>query len=228
MPRKPRMYLPGIPCHVIQRGNNREACFYVEDDYLFYLDSLGAAARRYGVAIHAYVLMTNHVHLLMTPQKSDGISRLMQSVGVRYVQYINRTYRRTGTLWEGRHKASLVLAEAYLFTCQRYIELNPVRAGMAKHPGDYRWSSYRANGLGREDPLITPHELYSHLASTKADRQYAYRELFRTALEADVVHRIRVATECSMLLGDSRFRAQVEAMQQGSAGYGRRGGPSAE
>lgn len=111
MPRKPRMYLPGMPCHVIQRGNNRDACFYAEQDYQFYLECLLDACRRYHVAVHAYVLMTNHVHLLMTPEDSEGISRVMQSVGRRYVQYINFEYQRSGTLWEGRHKASLVEAE---------------------------------------------------------------------------------------------------------------------
>ena len=124
MPRKPRMYLAGVPCHVIQRGNNRDACFYAEQDYQFYLDCLQDAGRRYRVAVHAYVLMTNHVHLLLTPKDTEGISRVMQSVGRRYVQYINFEYQRSGTLWEGRHKASLVQAEDYLFTCMRYIELD--------------------------------------------------------------------------------------------------------
>lgn len=138
MPRKQRMYLADVPAHVIQRGNNREACFYAEQDYLFYLDCLQNACERYQVAVHAYVLMTNHVHLLMTPATQEGISRVMQSLGRRYVQYINYEYRRTGTLWESRHKASLVDAENYLLTCYRYIELNPVRANMVNHPGDYR------------------------------------------------------------------------------------------
>lgn len=143
MPRKARMYLPGVPCHVISRGNNRDACFYSDDDSLFYLTCLQGACQRYGVSLHAYVLMSNHVHLLMTPAREDGISKVMQSVGRRYVQYINMNYRRSGTLWEGRHKSSLVDAEDYVLACYRYIELNPVRAGMVEHPADYRWSSYR-------------------------------------------------------------------------------------
>ena len=163
MPRKPRMYLPEIPCHVIQRGNNREACFFAEQDYQFFLEYLAAACRRYRIAIHAYVLMTNHVHLLMTPTTREGISRAMQSIGRRYVQYINREYRRCGTLWESRHKASLVDAERYLLTCYRYIELNPVRAGMVEHPGDYRWSSYRHNAYGEKNALITQHPLYERI-----------------------------------------------------------------
>ena len=130
MPRKRRPYLPGVPCHIISHGNNREACFYSEDDYLFYLECLADACKRYQVALHAYVLMTNHDHLLMTPATGSGLSQVMQSVGRRYVQYVNINYKRSGTLWEGRHKASLVDAEYYLLACYRYIELNPVRASM--------------------------------------------------------------------------------------------------
>ncbi len=145
MPRKPRMYLPGVPCHVIQRGNNQQACFFTEQGYHFYLECLTDACHRYGVSVAAYVLMTNHVHLLMTPEEKDGISRVMQSLGRRYVQYVNKACRRSGTLWEGRHKASLIDAEDYLLRCYRYIEFNPVAAGMVEHPADYPWSSYRHN-----------------------------------------------------------------------------------
>ena len=142
MPRKQRMYLPGVPAHVVQRGNNRDACFFHEDDYRYYLAVLADELKRYRVSLHAYVLMTNHVHLLMTPTDETGISRVMQHVGRTYVLYINRTYRRTGTLWEGRHKASLVNAAEYLLSCYRDIELNPVRAGMVETPEAYPWSSY--------------------------------------------------------------------------------------
>jgi putative transposase len=150
MPRKPRMYLPSIPAHIVQRGNNRDACFFSDDDYLYYLEVLGQGLRRYGVKLHAYCLMTNHVHLLMTPKDNVGISRVMQHLGRLYVLYINRTYRRSGTLWEGRHKASLVNAEEYLLTCYRYIELNPVAAGMVNTPEQYRWSSYRWHAWGNK------------------------------------------------------------------------------
>jgi len=132
MPRKPRVYLSGVPCHVIQRGNDRQPCFYSEEDYVFYLECLYDACKRYKVNLHAYVLMTNHVHLLVTPRVADGISRVMQSIGRRYVQYVNVTYKRSGTLWEGRHKSSLVDADNYLLSCYRYIEMNPVRAGMVQ------------------------------------------------------------------------------------------------
>ncbi len=154
MPRKLRMYLAGMPYHVIQRGNNREACFFADDDYLFYLECLKDACERYQVNCHAYVLMTNHTHLLLEPLKAEGISRVMQSLGRRYVQYINKHYRRCGTLWESRHKSSLVDAETYLLSCYRYIELNPVMANMVEHPGDYRWSSYRCNAYGEINQLI--------------------------------------------------------------------------
>ena len=144
MSRKPRFALPRIPQHVIQRGHNREPCFYAEGDYSRYCQNLREAAERNNARIHAYVLMTNHVHLLVTPGYPHSISHLMQDLGRKFVRYINHTYRRTGGLWEGRFKASLVDSEAYLLTCMRYIELNPMRPGMVVHPGDYRWSSYAA------------------------------------------------------------------------------------
>ena len=142
MPRKPRSYLPGVPAHVVQRGNNRNACFFADEDYLFYRECLSEGLRRYEVRLHAYVLMTNHVHLLLTPSDETGISCLLQHVGRLYVLYINKTYRRSGTLWEGRHKASLVDAENYLLACYRYIEMNPVAARMVEAPDQYQWSSY--------------------------------------------------------------------------------------
>ena len=145
MPRKPRFNIVGIPQHVIQRGNNREPCFYSEQDYQRYLKDLSDSAKKHDCRIHAYVLMTNHVHLLVTPMVEHGISNMMQALGRRYVYYINKNYQRSGTLWEGRYKASLIDNERYLLTCMRYIELNPVRAKMVEHPGEYPWSSYQAN-----------------------------------------------------------------------------------
>ena len=215
MPRKPRIYLPGVPCHIVQRGINRAACFFTGEDYQFYLDCLKDAADRYEVAIHAYVLMTNHVHLLVTPSTSDGISRLMQLLGNRYVQYINKRYCRSGTLWEGRHKSSLVDAESYLITCYRYIEQNPVRAGMTEHPGDYRWSSYRYHALGEPDPIITDHGLYLAIDVTPEMRQHYYRELFRTELDTRDVHDIRSTSALSKPLGNDRFRQEIEQVLEG-------------
>src|SRR5882672_6917401 len=163
MPRRPRVHLDGVPLHIVQRGHNREPCFFCEDDYASYLYWLGKALADTGCALHAYVLMTNHVHLLLTPRKAVAVPKLMISLGRRYVQYINRTYRRTGTLWDSRYKSSSVQAEPYLLLCQRYIELNPVRAAMVADPAHYRWTSYRANGLGQIDKRLSPHPLYQAL-----------------------------------------------------------------
>ncbi len=225
MPRKPRMYVAGLACHVIQRGNNRSVCFITDADYQFYLECLFDGCRRYRVSVHAYVLMSNHVHLLMTPNTDDGVSRLMQSLGRRYVQYINGRYRRSGTLWEGRHKASLVQADRYLLACYRYIELNPVRAAMVTHPADYRWSSYRANAYGELNEQLTPHEAYLTLGETPDARQSSYRQLFATELEACDLNAIRRAANFAMPLGNDRFKAQIEAELKRSIGQARRGRP---
>jgi putative transposase len=225
MPRKQRMYLPGIPCHIIQRGNNRDATFFTERDYQFYLECLYDAARKYHVNIHAYVLMTNHVHLLMTPLSKESISLVMQSIGRRYVQYINKEYRRTGTLWESRHKASLVDAEKYLLICSRYIEMNPVNANMVKHPSKYRWSSYMCNAHGKVNRLICPHETYNRLGLSEQCRQQAYASLFENVLDANKTQVIRNALQLSMPTGGSRFQQQIEQALNRKVGYAHRGRP---
>lgn len=148
MARLPRFFLPGQPQHVILRGNNRTEIFCAEADYRFYLGKLRLACEKHGCDIHAYVLMTNHVHLLLTPQEEQSVGKALQMLGRYYVQFFNHRYQRTGTLWEGRYKATLIDTEAYLLTCMRYIELNPVRAGMVAHPSEYPWSSYGYNALG--------------------------------------------------------------------------------
>ena len=163
MARLPRLYLPGFAQHVIQRGNNRELCFYNDADYKVYLAFLRDSAAKYSVDIHAYVLMSNHVHLLGTPGEEHGLGRMMQALGRRYVRYFNDAYDRTGTLWEGRYKSTLVDTDTYLITVYRYIELNPVRAGMVAGPKDYPWSSYRFNALGRRDRVISGQEAYLEL-----------------------------------------------------------------
>ena len=163
MARLPRFVLPGHPQHVIQRGNNRNVIFASEDDFHFYLDCLKTACKSHDVQVHAYVLMTNHVHLLMTPQTECGLAKVMQSVGRRYVQYFNWNYKRTGTLWEGRYKATLIDTKRYLLTCYRYIELNPVRANMVTQPEAYRWSSFRFNAHVIPDDLVTPMPCTMHL-----------------------------------------------------------------
>ena len=169
MPRRARMYILGFPYHVIQRGNNREACFIEPENYIFYLELWKKLSKRYGVAVHAYCLMTNHIHFLVTPEDEEAISKMMKSVGSRYAQYINLKYKRTGTLWEGRHRSSLVQTEKYLLRCYRYIELNPVRADIVKRPEEYKWSSYGVNAWG-DDSWLVPHEEYLRLGKTTDER----------------------------------------------------------
>ena len=196
----------------MQRGHNREPCFFAEEDYLAYLHWLGEALIKEGCALHAYALMTNHVHLLLTPKKAEGVPQLIIALGRRYVQYINKTYRRTGTLWDSRYKSSLIQAENYLLTCQRYIELNPVRAAMVDDPAHYRWTSYRANGLGQSSALLTPHFLYLALGEDAAARQVAYRALFRSHLDKAAVDDIRLALVQNQPLGNESFYAKIEQL----------------
>ena len=170
MARRPRHVVPGQAIHLIPRGNNRQAMFFADTDYRFYHEALEDAAVRYTCAVHAYVFMTNHVHLLMTPSSEEGPSRMMQSVGRRYVRYVNTTYQRTGTLWEGRFRSAIVDSDQYLLTCSRYIELNPVRAGMMKPPQHYPWSSYRHNALGQRDSLLEMHSVFRRLGPDEAKR----------------------------------------------------------
>mgnify|MGYP001812833589 FL=1 len=224
MARQRRFTLPGVPQHVIQRGNNRDIIFATDQDYRIYLERLEEACRRYACEVHAYVLMTNHVHLLMTPYTESGIGKVMQSLGRCYVQYFNYSYRRTGTLWEGRYKATLIDAESYLLTCYRYIELNPVRAGMVGHPANYPWSSFRCNALGRVDRLVTPHPLYRQLGPDDGSRRRAYLALFDNRIEDDVVEAIRKTTNKAWVLGNDRFRAHIEAILDRQAAPKARGG----
>jgi putative transposase len=210
MPRRPRVHLDGVPLHIVQRGHNREPCFFAEQDYGSYLHWLGEALGEAECKLHAYVLMTNHVHLLLTPKRAQALPTLFISLGRRYVQYINRSFRRTGTLWDSRYKSSLIQAEPYLLACQRYIELNPVRAAMVNDPAHYRWSSYRSNALGRADARLTPHALYEALGRSDNDRQAAYRALFRSQLDRAAIDDIRLALNQSQPLGDQRFYAKIE------------------
>ena len=225
MPRRARLAVPGIPWHIIQRGNNRIPCFYADEDYRCYLEMLGEQAENYGCALHAYVLMTNHVHLLLTPPETDSAALMMKQLGQRYVQYVNRTYRRSGTLWEGRFKSCLAEEEAYVLTCYRYIELNPVRAGMVGHPKDYRWSSYACNGLGAPDRLISPHDQYARLGPSHQERLDAYRALFASRLDATQIEAIRKATNGNYTLGDSRFSEEIARMLECRVVPGQSGRP---
>jgi putative transposase len=228
MPRRLRLTLAGVAVHLIQRGNNRGACFFAAEDYARYLGYLAEFARQFGCAVHAFVLMTNHVHLLLMPQHADGASRLMQRLGQHYVQYVNRSYRRSGTLWEGRFRSCLAQSEDYVLACYRYIELNPVRAGMVRHPADYRWSSYRVNGQGTPSALVVPGEEYLHLGANAADRCEAYRALVGAQLDPDVVTEIREATNGNVALGNERFRGEIEAALGRRARRGTSGRPGTQ
>jgi putative transposase len=209
MPRRARLRVENLPLHIIQRGNNRGACFFDAPDYQVYLQNLGRLAESFECSVHAYVLMTNHVHLLLTPTRVDGASLLMKNLGQRYVQYVNRVYGRSGTLWEGRFRSSLVQSQRYFICCQRYIELNPVRAAMVARTGDYAWSSYRANALGVSDPLIRPHPEYLALGAHEDERQAAYRGLFEEDLPLPMIERIRAAANSGYAFGSPEFEIDL-------------------
>jgi putative transposase len=209
MPRPPRFFVPGLSQHVIQRGNDRAPVFFGDTDRAFYLKCLGEACVRYGCDVHAYVLMTNHVHLLVSPVAEEALSRTMQWLGSRYARFINWRRERTGTLWEGRPRASIVDSDSYFMVCSRYIELNPVRAGIVTRPGDYRWSSFGANAAGRHDPIVKAHPVYLALGKAPAERRQAYRALFETELGDPTLGEIREATQKGWPLGDARFRDAV-------------------
>jgi putative transposase len=227
MARLPRYVIPGQPQHIIQRGNNRQVIFGSDADCEFFRDAVVDACTKHGMSIHAYVWMSNHIHLLATPSGEDSISKVFQSVGRKYVQYFNYTHRRSGTLWEGRYRATVVESERYLLTVMRYIELNPVRADMVTHPRDYPWSSYRVNAdgeTGRNLDWITPHREYQRLGKSPEERQAAYRRLFRAAIPKSDLEVIRDCTHKGWALGSSRFLARVEELGQrraASKGVGR-------
>jgi putative transposase len=209
MARLGRYFIPGQPLHIIQRGNNRGAVFFAEDDYAQYRDWLIAAAADYGLTVHAYVLMTNHVHLLAVPQEADSLPRTMQSLGRRYVRHINGLYKRSGTLWEGRYRAAPIESDSYFVSCCRYIECNPVRAHKVGHPRAYRWSSYRAHGEAKADELAAFHPAWRRLGRSVEDRQNAYRKLIREPLDKDFVEALRAATNGGWALGSERFRNEI-------------------
>jgi len=226
MPRRARLSVPGIPWHIIQRGNNRSVCFHAEDDYQRYLDELADLSGRFGCAVHAYVLMTNHVHLLLTPEKADSAALLMKHLGQRYVQYVNRSYGRSGTLWEGRFRSCLTQREDYVLACYRYIELNPVRAAMVRHPRDYRWSSYAANAEGKGLAWLKPHEQYLALGRVGEARREAYRGLFKAHVDEHRLDEIRQATNGNFVLGGKRFQAQIARMLKRRVVRGQAGRPA--
>ena len=204
MPRGPRLVLPGVALHLVQRGVNRQPCFFVPRDYADYLRLLAVFAVESGCSVHAYCLMTNHVHLLLTPHQAGACARLMKELNQRYVQRLNKALGRSGTLWQGRFHSSVVATERYALACYRYIELNPVRAGLAAHARDYYWSSYRANAEGEANPIVSPHPTYAALGSSLAGRRSAYRALFKLCLPDSAIEEIRKATRGGYRIGEQR------------------------
>jgi putative transposase len=227
MPNSRRFHLAGIPQHVVQRGNSRQLCFLANADYSEYLRRLAKASQKYAVAVHAYVLMTNHVHLLVTPATAHGVAKLMQSVGTGYVRSFNARHGRTGTLWDGRFYSAPVDSDRYFWGCHRYIELNPVRAGMVARPGDYKWSSYAANAHGKPDPVVTPHSSYLALAGSLAKARADYRQMFANQLVEADLEAIRNSVRNGRAYGREEFFASIEAHSIRSPRHRGRGRPIA-
>lgn len=210
MARLPRPDLAGIPQHVVQRGNNRLPCFLDDRDRRCYLTFLAEALERHECSLHAYVLMSNHVHLLVTPSAIGNVSRLMQNLGRAYVQVFNARHGRSGTLWEGRYKSCLVDSESYVLRCYRYIELNPVRAWMVADPAQHPWSSHPGNAGLRHDPLLTPHDAYTSLGRNVIERAEAYRVLLAETLSDEMLTEIRAYLQQQRALGGTAFQQRVE------------------
>lgn len=225
MPRQPRYFIPDIPQHVIARGIDRQAVFFQDHDYKSYLQALQEAPASSHCQVHAYVLMANHVHLLVRPEQERSLPLMMQAMGRTYVQRLNARYHRTGTLWEGRYKASLVETDRYLLACQRYIELNPVLAGVVAAPGEYPYSSYGHHALGKPDPLLTAHAIYLALHTDPSARLRAYCALFSDVLSEELLTRLRQNTNACAVIGNDKFKAQIAAMLGRAIPAGKRGRP---
>jgi putative transposase len=210
MARLPRLVVPNQPHHLIQHGIEGQPAFRDADDYLAFLAWLREAARQFRVAIHAYVLMPGHVHLLATPADEVGLGRMMQWIGRHYVPYFNQKYGRAGTLWQGRYKATVVDAEHYLMACSVYMETNPIRAGLAPSAEDYPWSSYRHHVGASPAPLIADHPLYWALGNTPFDREAAYKNLVEQGVSADTIVEITDATRKGWALGSDKFKEQLQ------------------
>ncbi len=212
MARLPRITPVDVPVHIIQRGNNRQVCFVSEEDYGVYAGWLNEYSKRYKVDVHAWVMMTNHVHLLCTPRQVGSLSLMMQSLGRRYVRYFNSEYQRSGTLWEGRYKSCLVQEDRYLLELYRYIELNPVRAKIVTGPAEYRWSSYHINALGKASDLCKPHPEYLALGPEPRKRRENYRILFARYFDGKLLEEIRANTNKGLAFGNDRFKKEIETL----------------
>ena len=210
MARSPRLSVAGVPMHITQRGNDRQPTFLCYDDFARYRQLLHSASVSSGCAVNAYAFMTNHVHLLVTPQSAMSVSRLMQRLGGAYVRYFNRRYLRTGTLWEGRFKSALISSPTYYLACSRYIDLNPLRAGLVAHPAEYEWSSFAYLAFGEPDQIITRHPEYLALGVTDDERCCAYRALCNDERGQHASHAIRMATRAGSALGGPTFQQRME------------------
>ena len=223
MARRSRYILPGVAVHIIQRGVNRVPCFRAEADYLVYLSHLRQLSPRHDCAVHAYCLMTNHVHLLVTPGAADSCTRLMRDIGRRYVPYFNRRHERTGTLWEGRFRSCIAESARYVLACYRYIELNPVRAKMVDHPGDYPWSSYAGNAGALADAFMVEHPEFAALALETSKRHAAYTALFAERMDETQLQAIRDATNSGYPMASEQFKNRVMAPLGWNTGPRKRG-----
>ena len=225
MARLPRLIIPEQPHHVIQRGNDRRVIFHDASDYSIFLNWLREASKQFSVAIHAYVLMSNHLHLLASPSDQVGLGRMMQWIGRHYVPYFNYKYQRNGTLWQGRYKTAVIDSERYFLTCSRYIELNPVRADMVLSPVDYYWSSYQHHIGARTDPLITDHSLYWALGNTPFEREATYKQLVEQALTPEELNVMRKSALKGWAIGSEKFKALLEKHALRPVAPGKRGRP---
>jgi putative transposase len=223
MARLPRLWIPGAPQHLVVRGNNRQAIFRSDGDRIMFHRCLVETSRRFGVEVHAYVLMTNHVHLLATAPASGAISSVFQALGRRYVSYFNYLHGRSGTLWEGRFRACIVQTERYLLMCQRYIELNPVRAGVTPKPEDFPWSSHRFYARGLPDDVVTPHPVFVGLAAGEEARRTLYGSFLSCDVASSEIEQIRQALNKGWPLGTEEFRKHLETMSGRRLGPQRRG-----
>ena len=225
MARLRRLLLPGVPAHLWIRGNNRQAIFRSDGDRIFLHRCLVETTRRFGVAVHAYVFMTNHLHILGTAVDPLAFGKSVQSLGRRYVSYFNYLYERTGTLWEGRFKSCPVDSERYFLVCHQYVEMNPVRAGMVEDPAAFPWSSHRCNVLGVGDDLVTPHSLYMQLGRSDAERRVAYGELFEVPMDPLVLAAIRFSAKKGWALGGEAFAQKLAELTGRPTVPRRRGRP---
>jgi putative transposase len=224
MARLPRLVVPNQPLHIIHRGNNRQDIFNTEDDMLRIKEDIAHSLEKSGCSLHAYVIMTNHLHLLITPESKELLAVFMQAMANRYVRYYNALHKRTGTLWEGRYKSCLVDSDSYLFTLYKYIEMNPVKANMVTDPSDYKWSSYSYNALADDDKLITPHSLYKAMGNTPEIRCKHYKELFDRLDISQQQDKITRATIAGEAYGSENFHKKISTLVSRSTKLGSHGG----